>query len=124
MALRTWELPKVPEEPTDIEGVRDRDGDLWRPGRDSGWFNCGQGRDGWSRSVDRVGSDWISLLYSCAPLREVTRMGERVGPIQITKPMLEAASLAAVRAGEVNTYRLVTVAIEAALDAGGYEVTV
>lgn len=120
MTLRTW---KPLEEPTDIEGVRDRDGSLWRPGRDSGWFECGEGSDGWSQSVDRVGSSWASVL-DFAPLREVTEAGERVGPVEVTKAMLDAAASAAVATpAPAGTYKLVRVIIEAALRAGGYEVT-
>lgn len=122
MTLRTWEL-NLPEEPTDIEGVRDRDGDLWRPGRDSGWFSCGKGRDGWSFSVDRVGVDWATILQY-GPLREVTLAGERVGPIEVTEEMISAGASAAVAStASAGTYKLVRVIVEAALGAGGYEVT-
>jgi hypothetical protein len=110
--MKTW-LP-VHDPWGEIEGVRDSDGDLWRPGRDSGWFCCGR-KDAWRKSVDRVGDPWTSVLAN-APLREVTEHGEQIGTIEITEAMVTAGRR------ELGKGSIASV-IVAALHAGGYETT-
>lgn len=117
-ALRTW--AKVPDPWGEIDGARDSYGDLWRPGRDSGWFNCGQADDEWRMSVDRVGESWENVLKS-APLREVTEQGDRVGPIEITDAMISAGVSVQLAGSTIS--KSVADILRAALRAGGYEVT-
>jgi hypothetical protein len=118
--MRTWDKPAEPEGP--IEGVRDVDGDLWRPARDSGWFNCGQRGNEWTLSLERVGSRWTQVL-ECGPLREVTENGERIGPIEITQAMTDAADGVLIAAGCNITGGRIAATLAAALRAEGYVVT-
>jgi hypothetical protein len=118
--MRTWDKPAEPEGP--IEGVRDRDDDLWRPCRDEGWTNCGQAGDEWKRSLERVGDDWVAVMRY-GPLREVTENGERIGPIEITQAMTDAADGVLIAAGCNITGGRIAATLAAALRAEGYVVT-
>jgi hypothetical protein len=119
--MRTWQ--PIRNEPTgDIEGVRDKDGDLWRPGRDSGWFYCGKGPEAWKESVDRVGQGWLTVLMS-APLREVTEAGEHAWPIMITAEIVQAIVDEIDFTDGSNAHAEVRLGLINGLRAAGYEVT-
>jgi hypothetical protein len=119
--LRTWNTLQDPW--GEVEGVRDSDGDLWRPGRDSGWFNCGQSPDAWTRTMERVGNDWENVMRF-APLREVTEHGDQAGTIEITQTMTDAADNVLISRGAANlTGGVIAATLAAALRAGGYDVT-